>query len=39
MLSHSWTMGWFVYLNATILVWAVLAYGYRQFIRKPGHDD
>lgn len=39
MLSHSWTMGSFVYLNATILVWVVLAYCYRQFIHKPRHED
>jgi hypothetical protein len=34
MLSQSWTMEWFVYLNATILAWSVLAYGYREFIQK-----
>lgn len=39
MLSQSWTMEWFVYLNGLILAWAVLAYGYRQFIRKQRHDN
>jgi hypothetical protein len=39
MLSHSWTMEWFAYLNITIIVWASLAYGYRQYIRKHHHDD
>lgn len=39
MLSHSWTMGSFVYLNVGILVWVVLAYCYRQFIYKPRHED
>ena len=36
MLSQSWTMEWFVYLNVGILAWSVLAYGYREFIHKGG---
>lgn len=34
MLMQSWTMEWFAYLNAIILAWAALAYGYRQYVRK-----
>ncbi len=37
MLSESWTMEWFVYLNAIILAWAALAYVYREYVRKS--DD
>lgn len=34
MLFQSWTMEWFTYLNAAIIGWALLVYGYRQYLKK-----